>query len=64
MQNENQRVFEVSKVRLTPNGHVSDVLWTEVSSKSDQAIAGRVVSPVADVVDAVHDGAQVVAVFS
>jgi hypothetical protein len=46
------------------------VRWTtkiNVSSKSlrfDQAVGVRVVAPVGDVVDAIHDGAQVAAVFS
>jgi hypothetical protein len=64
MDNENQRVFEVSKVRIGSDGHVSDVLWTEVGGTSDQAVGVRVVAPVGDVVDAIHDGAQVAAVFS
>jgi hypothetical protein len=63
MNNENQRVFEVSKVRIAPDGHVSDVLWTEVNGKSDQAVGARVVAPASEVVDAIHDGAQVVALF-
>ena len=63
-ENEIQRVFEVSKLRIAADGHVSAVLWTEVGGKTDQPVAARVVAPVADVVDAIHDGAKVVAVFS
>jgi hypothetical protein len=63
MASESGRAFEVSKVRIGADGHVSAVLWTEVGGKSDQAVGARVVAPVADVVDAIHDGAQVAAVF-
>ena len=64
MASEIGRVFAVSKVRLGADGHVSDVLWAEVGGKSDQDVGERVVVPVAEVVDAIHDGAQVAAVFS
>jgi hypothetical protein len=64
MDNENQRVFEVSKVRIGVDGHVSDVPWTDVNGKFDQDVSARIVAPVADVVDAIHDGAQVVKLFS
>ncbi|CAN5604544.1 hypothetical protein BH11PSE7_BH11PSE7_17710 [soil metagenome] len=57
------RVFAVSKVRIGADGHVSDVLWSEVSGKTDQDVGKRVVAPVADVVDAIHDGAEVAAEF-
>jgi hypothetical protein len=60
---ENGRCFEVSKVRIGPDGHVSDVLWGEVNAGSDRAVGARVVATVAEVVDAIHDGAQVAAVF-
>ncbi len=58
------RCFEVSKVRLGVDGHVSDVLWTEVNAASNQAAYAAIVSPASSVVDAIHDGAQVAAVFS
>jgi hypothetical protein len=64
MATENARVFEVSKVRLGADGHVSDVLWAEVNAGSDLAVGARVMAPVAEVVDAIHDGAQVAAVFA
>ena len=31
---ENGRLFEVSKVRIGPDGRVSDVLWGEVDADS------------------------------
>ena len=64
MANESKRNFAVSKVRIAADGHVSDVLWTEVSGKSDRDVGARVVAPLADVLDAIHDGAQVVALFT
>jgi hypothetical protein len=60
---ETGRVFAVSKVRIGAHGHVSDVLWSEVGGKTDQDFFARVVVPVADVVDAIHDGAEVAAEF-
>ena len=63
MADENNRFFEVSKVRIGADGHVSDVLWGEVNAGSDLAVGHRVVAVAADVVDAIHDGAHVVAVF-
>jgi hypothetical protein len=60
---EKGRVFEVSKVRLGADGHVSEVLWGEVDAASDHEVGPRVLAPAAELVDAIHDGAQVVAVF-
>ena len=57
------RYFEVSKVRLDPDGHVTDVLWIEVDAGSNRAVGTPVVAAVAEVVDAIHDGAQVAATF-
>jgi len=64
MASESGRFFEVSKVRIGPDGHVSDVLWGEVDAGSDRDVGARVVATAAEVVDAIHDGAQVSAVFS
>jgi hypothetical protein len=64
MGTESGRLFEVSKVRMGLGGHVSDVLWREVNSASNLAVGNRVVATVAEVVDAIHDGAQVAAVFT
>ena len=64
MATENGKCFEVTKVRLGRDGHVSEVLWSEVSGSLDQAVGARVVASAAEVVDAIHDGAQVDAVFS
>jgi hypothetical protein len=61
--NEGRRVFAVSKVRLAESGTVTAVLWGEINAKSNLDVGPSVVAPVADVIDALHDGAQVAAVF-
>ena len=52
------------RCRVGPDGHVSDVLWGEVDAGSDGDVGARVVATAAQVLDAIHDGAQVAAVFS
>ncbi len=61
--NESGRVFAISKVRLSDAGRVTDVLWAEINAKSNLDIGPSTIVPVADVIDAIHDGAQVSAVF-
>jgi len=60
---ETKRFFSVSKIRLDDDGYATHVLWSEVDSKSNQDVGPPVVVPVADVVDALRDGAQVGVVF-
>ena len=60
---ESGRLFEVFKVRLDADGHVSEVLWGELDAESDQHVGVHVIASVAEVVDAIHDGARVAAVF-
>jgi hypothetical protein len=60
---ETGRYFEVSKVRIGPDGHVSDVLWAEVDAALDRRVGARVAATAAEVVDAIHDGAEVSAIF-
>ena len=60
---EQGQVFEVSKVRLSVDGHVRDVLWGEVNTASGHDGGPKVEVYAADVVDAIHDGAVVVALF-
>lgn len=57
------RVFAVSKVRLDHRGEVSQVLWHEVNGRSDTQAGLAVEAPAADVVTALHAGAQVEARF-
>ncbi|MEB0059730.1 MULTISPECIES: hypothetical protein [unclassified Variovorax] len=61
---ERGRFFAVSSVRLGGSGHVMDVCWREVNAASDLDVGASVVASAADVVDAIHDGAQVAAMFS
>jgi hypothetical protein len=63
MANENKRFFEVSKVLVGTDGHISDVLWSEVNAGSDLEVHMPVLAKTAEVVDAIHDGAQVTAAF-
>ena len=64
MPSENGRFFQVSKVRIGRDGQVSDVLWSEIDASSDHDVGARVLATASQVVDALHDGAQVAAVFS
>lgn len=64
MDSENGRVFEVSKVRIGTDGHVSDVLWGEVDAGTDHSVGAPIVSTAAEVMDAIHDGARVSATFA
>lgn len=63
MASESGRFFEVSKVRMGADGHVSEVLWGEVNTGNDRSVGPQVLATAAEVVDAIHDGAQVLAVF-
>lgn len=60
---ESKRVYEVSKIRLADDGRISHVLWAEVDARSAHDVSAPALVPVADVVDAIHGGAQVAAVF-
>ena len=62
-QSEDQKTFAVSAVRLDNSGHVAEVRWNEVGANSEHAASGEFAVPVSDVVDAIHDGATVVAIF-
>ncbi len=55
--------FAVSKVRMDSLGHVTHVLWNEVDAKSNRKLSSEELVPVDDVVDEIHAGAQVAAVF-
>ena len=64
MGNENKTFFKVLKIRISPDGHISDVLWSEVDAGPDRELGAPVLATTAEVVDAIHDGAQVSAVFA
>ena len=57
------RVFAVSKVGLDPRGGIKEVLWTEVNAKSNLGVSAAVKAPVSEVVDAIHAGHDVFALF-
>ena len=56
-------VHAVSKVRLDKDGRVTAVLWGEVNTKTNEWAAPELVAPVAEVVDAIHAGDHVFALF-
>ena len=57
-------VFAVTKVRTGPLERVTDVLRGVVDTKSNRWVSAEVVAPVAEVLDAIHNGDQVVALFA
>jgi hypothetical protein len=60
---ETRRVFAISKVRLDRHGRIAEVLWAEVNAKSNLSVSAAVQAPVSEVVDAIHAGHDVVALF-
>ena len=62
--NEKARLFEISRVRLGADGHISEVLWGAVDAATGHDLGPRAMATVAEVVEAIHDGAEVLAVFS
>jgi hypothetical protein len=56
-------VFAVSKVRLDPDGRVTDVYWGRVDTQRNDWAEAEAVAPVAEVVHAIQAGAQVFALF-
>ena len=56
-------VFAVAKVRLDGDGRVVDVYWGRVDTQRNEWASAETVAPVADVVRAIHAGAQVYALF-
>jgi hypothetical protein len=56
-------VFAVSKVRLTNDGRVTDVLWGVIDKKSNHWVSPAALAPVAEVVEAIHNGDRVLAFF-
>lgn len=56
-------VYAVSRVRLDQDGRVTAVQWGEVDTRRNQWATAEAEAPVADVVRALHGGAQVFALF-
>jgi hypothetical protein len=56
-------VFAVSKVRLDADGRVAGVFWARVDTHKNEWAEPEAEAPVQAVVDALHAGAQVFALF-
>ena len=56
-------VYAVSKVRLDNEGRVTTCLWGQVDTKSNQWVTDEDEASTAEVLDAIHSGDQVVALF-
>jgi hypothetical protein len=61
---EGGRIYAVSKVRLDSDGQVTRVLWSEVSAASNLDVGAQVPAQLAEVLDALHAGHDVVARFA
>ncbi|PTT80932.1 hypothetical protein DBR42_18625 [Pelomonas sp. HMWF004] len=61
---DNSRFFEVSSVHISADGRISDLLWGEIDASSDRDVGQRVRASAAEVVEAIHAGTQVAAVFT
>ena len=60
---ERNRVFAVSAVRLDAAQHVVEVLSAEVDEKSNLGVSTAVRATASDVINAIHAGQQILAVF-
>ena len=56
-------VFAVSKVRLDPDGRVVAVQWGRVDTHANSWATPEATAPVREVVEAIHAGDQVFALF-
>jgi hypothetical protein len=56
-------VYAVSKVRLDTDGRVTHVYWGEVDTQANDWAGPEAEAPVADVVNAIHDGDHVYSLF-
>jgi hypothetical protein len=56
-------VYAVSKVRLDPDGRVVAVYWGRVDTRVNMWASPEIVAPVRDVVNAIHAGDHVFALF-
>ena len=55
--------FAVSKIDLDTDGRVTQVLWGVIDKKSNRWVSAEELAPVADVVAAIQNGDQVLAIF-
>jgi hypothetical protein len=56
-------VYAVSRVRLDNEGRVTTVLWGQVDTKSNRWVTDEEEASAAEVLEAIHSGDQVVALF-
>jgi hypothetical protein len=63
VQDEHNRVFEVSKIRVDGDGRVTDVLWSEINTRTGTNTGASVPASADEVLDAIHGGARVAALF-
>jgi hypothetical protein len=56
-------VFAVSKVHLSRDGLVTDVVWGVVDTKSNHWVSPETVASVGEVIAAIRNGDQVMALF-
>ena len=56
-------VYAVSKISLDPEGRVTEVLWGQVDTVRNDWSTDEATAPVREVVDAIHGGAAVYALF-
>jgi len=56
-------VYAVSKLRLNGEGLVTEVLWGQVDTEKNGWATDEAVAPVQDVVEAIHHGDAVFALF-
>ena len=55
--------FAVSRIELDVDGRVTKVVWGVIDRKSMRWVSAEALAPVADVVEAIHKGDQVLAVL-
>jgi hypothetical protein len=55
--------ISVSEISLNSAGWATEVLWCEANAKSDDEVVAPVVVPVAEVLDAIHDGVHMATIL-
>jgi len=60
---EQRKVFELSAAHWDARDQITHVRWVEVHAQSNLDVTAPTVVPVSEVIDALHDGARVLAVF-
>jgi hypothetical protein len=63
LQRDSGSVFAVSKVRIDRDGRITEVLWGVIDKKSNHWVSPAALAPVEVVVEAIHNGDHVLALF-